>query len=237
MRIGIVGGTGKQGTGLALRWARAGHSVAIGSRDAARARAHVAGLTTDEAARGAGAGLAEALGRLEGGDNAWAAAQGEVVVLTVPYEAHAETVRAIAAQVAHKVVIDVTVPLKPPKVSRVQLPAGQAAALESQALLGPTASVVAALHHVSATHLADLARPLECDVLVAADDARAKATALALMADLGTRGLDAGALVNAIALESLTPVIIHMNRTYKSDGAGLIFTNLPGAPARPMHAS
>src|SRR5215472_4247485 len=109
MRIAIVGGTGKQGTGLALRWARAGHAVAIGSRDAARARAHVASL-----ANGAAGGL-------EGGDNAWAAAQAEVVVLTVPYEAHAETVQAIRAHVTNKVVVDVTVPLKPPKVSRVHL--------------------------------------------------------------------------------------------------------------------
>jgi NADPH-dependent F420 reductase len=234
MRIGIVGGTGKQGTGLALRWARAGHSIAIGSRDASRARAHVAGLLAkeDKGQGAGGAGHSIASGALEGGDNVWAAAEGEVVVLTVPYEAHAETLRAIAPPAAHKVVIDVTVPLKPPKVGRVHLPAGQAAALESQALLGAGTPVVAALHHVSSTHLADLEHPLDCDVLVAADDARAKATAVALMGDLGTRALDAGALVNAIALEALTPVIIHLNRTYKSDGAGVVFTNLPGAPAR-----
>jgi NADPH-dependent F420 reductase len=232
MHIGIIGGTGKQGTGLALRWARAGHSVAVGSRDAARARAHVEGLPKDGLGK-PGATTAT----IQGGDNAWAAAQGDVVVLTVPYEAHAETVRAIAGAIATagsgKIVIDVTVPLQPPKVSRVHLPAGQAAALESQALLGPGVPVVAALHHVSWTHLTDLSHPIDCDVLVAADDARAKKIALELMSDLGARGLDAGALVNAIALESLTPVLIHMNRTYKSDGAGLVFTNLPGAPAPP----
>jgi NADPH-dependent F420 reductase len=221
MRIAIVGGTGKQGTGLALRWSRAGHTVAIGSRDAARARAHVAGLAKDGPT-----------GALEGGDNAWAAAQGEVVVLTVPYEAHAETLRSIQAQVARKVVVDVTVPLKPPKVSRVHLPAGQAAALESQALLGAETPVVAALHHVSATHLADVAHAIDCDVLVAANDARAKATAIELMRDLGVRALDAGPLVNAIALEALTPVLIHLNKTYKSDGAGIVLTNLPNAPTR-----
>jgi NADPH-dependent F420 reductase len=218
MRIGIVGGTGKQGTGLALRWARAGHAIAIGSRDAARARAHVAALAKDGA------------GGLEGGDNAWAAAQADVVVLTVPYEAHSETLRAIAGHVARKVVVDVTVPLKPPKVSRVNIPPGQAAALESQSLLGAETAVVAALHHVSAIHLADVSHPIDCDILVAADDARAKATAIGLMRDLGVRALDAGPLVNAIALEALTPVLIHLNRTYKSDGAGVVFTNLPGAP-------
>jgi NADPH-dependent F420 reductase len=219
MRIGIVGGTGKQGTGLAVRWTRAGHSIALGSRAPEKARAHAAEL--------AGQGHA-----VEGGDNAWAAREGEIVVLTVPYEAHAETLKSIAAIVAGKVVIDVTVPLKPPKVNRVQLPAGQAAALEAQALLGAGTPVVAMLHHVSATHLADPSHVIQCDVLVVADDARAKATALGLVRDLGMRGLDAGPLVNAIALESLTPVLIHLNRTYKSQGAGIVFTDLPGAEQR-----
>lgn len=219
MRLGIVGGTGKLGSGLAQRWARAGHTIAIGSRDPAKARAHAGDL----AARG----LA-----VTGGDNAWAAQEGEVVVLTVPYEAHGETLRAIAQAVAGKVLVDVTVPLKPPKVSRVQLPAGQSAALEAQAILGPPTPVVATLHHVSASHLADPSHPIQCDVLVAADDAAAKATVLALIGDLGLRALDAGPLVNAIALESLTPVLIHMNRVYKSQGAGIVFTDLPGADQR-----
>ena len=107
-------------------------------------------------------------------------------MLTVPYEAHGETLRAIAEAVAGKVLVDVTVPLKPPKVSRVQLPAGLAAALEAQALVGPSTPVVATLHHVSATHVADPAHAIECDVLVAADDARAKATVIGLVRDLGT---------------------------------------------------
>jgi hypothetical protein len=219
MRIGIVGGTGKQGSGLAVRWARAGHTIALGSRDPAKARARAAEL--------AGEGHA-----IEGGDNAWAAREGEVVVLTVPYEAHAETLRGIVEAVAGKVVVDVTVPLKPPKVSRVQLPPGLAAALEAQALLGSSTPVVATLHHVSATHLADPLHVIECDVLVVADDAAAKATVMGLVGDLGLRALDAGPLVNAIALESLTPVLIHLNRVYKSQGAGIVFTDLSGADQR-----
>ena len=214
MRLAIVGGTGKLGSGLAQRWARAGHTIALGSRDAAKARAHAEELS----ARGLS---------VLGGDNAWAAGEGEVVVLTVPYEAHGDTLRAIAVAIAGKVLIDVTVPLKPPKVSRVQLPAGQAAALEAQALLGTSTPVVATLHHVSATHVADLTHAIECDALVAGDDARAKGVAIGLVRDLGMRGLDAGPLVNAIALESLTPVLIHLNRTYKSSGAGVVFTHLP----------
>jgi len=219
MRIGIVGGTGKQGSGLAVRWARAGHTIVLGSRDPAKARARAAEL--------AGEGHA-----VEGGDNAQAAREGEVIVLTVPYEAHAETLRGIVEAAAGKVVVDVTVPLKPPKVSRVQLPAGQAAALEAQALLGPSTPVVATLHHVSATHLADPSHVIECDVLVAADDAHAKATVMGLVRDLGLRALDAGPLVNAVALESLTPVLIHLNRIYKSQGAGIVFTDLSGADQR-----
>jgi 8-hydroxy-5-deazaflavin:NADPH oxidoreductase len=216
MRLGIVGGTGKLGSGLAMRWARAGHSIAIGSRDGAKARAHAAEL-------------AKLGSPVTGGDNAWAAREGEVIVLAVPYEAHAETLRGVLEGVAGKVLIDVTVPLKPPKVTRVQLPAGQAAALETQALVGPSTPVAAALHHVSATHLANLSHAIDCDVLVAADDAHAKAVTIALAHDLGARGLDAGPLVNAIALESLTPVLIHLNKTYKSLGAGIVFTDLAGA--------
>lgn len=114
---------------------------------------------------------------------------------------------------AGKVLVDTTVPLAPPTVSRVRLPAGQAAALETQA----------ALHHVSATHLAGSARAIECDVLAAAKDAKAKSLTIGLLSDLGLRGLDAGPLVNAIALESLTSVLIHLNRTYKSQETGVLF--------------
>jgi 8-hydroxy-5-deazaflavin:NADPH oxidoreductase len=215
MRIGIVGGTGKQGQGLALRWVRAGHRIALGSRDENKARAQAERLAK------------QGYPGFEGGDNTWAAGVADVVVLTVPYEAHAETLHAVKDAAAGKVFVDVTVPLKPPKVSRVHLPSGQAAALEAQAILGESTPVVAALHHVSAAHLADPVQPIQCDVLVAADDARAKATMLELVRDLGLRGLDAGPLVNAIALESLTPVLIHLNRTYKSDGAGILVANLP----------
>jgi 8-hydroxy-5-deazaflavin:NADPH oxidoreductase len=216
MRIGIVGGTGKLGSGLAIRFARAGHQVLIGSRREDKARAHAADL----AAKGHGA--------LEGGANEWAAAGAEIVVLTVPYAAHGDTTRAIAGAASGKVVVDATVPLTPPKVSVVHVPPGRAAALEAQAILGPETPVAAAFHHVSAAHLADPGHALACDVLVAADDERAKTGAMALVRELGVRALDAGSLANAVALESLTPVLIHLNRTYKSKGAGVVFTDLPG---------
>lgn len=215
MRIGIVGGTGDHGSGLALRWAKSGHTVTIGSRDTDKARARAAELSV------------QAGTTIEGGDNAWSAQGADVVVLTVPYAAHAETLRAIKEATAGKVLIDVTVPLRPPKVSRVQLPPGQAAALEAQEILGPATPVASTLQHVSARHLMDFGHPINCDVLVAADDPKAKDLAMGLVRDLGLRALDAGPLANAIALESLTPVLIHLNKTYKSQAAGVAFTNLP----------
>ncbi|HEY7954169.1 MAG: NADPH-dependent F420 reductase [Polyangia bacterium] len=215
MRIAIIGGTGKEGRGLAIRWGRAGHTIVIGSRDAERARSCAAEL----AAAGHGA--------FEGDENLAAATSAELAVLTVPYAAHESTLGAIKPAMAGKVLIDVTVPLRPPKVSRVQLPPGRAAALEAQALLGPETKVAAALHHVSHAHLADPAATVRCDVLIATDDAHARQITLGLVRDLGLRGLDAGPLDNAIALESLTPVLIHLNKTYHSPGAGLVFTELP----------
>jgi 8-hydroxy-5-deazaflavin:NADPH oxidoreductase len=209
MKIAIVGGTGKEGGGLARRWKRAGHTVVIGSRDADKARNKAAEIG------------AEGMGNLE------AAQAAEVVVVTVPYSAHEETLRAILPALAGKVLIDITVPLRPPKVNRVQLPPGRAAALEAQALVGAQTPVAAALHHVSHTWLADENAEAHCDVLVAADDERARTTTLALVRDLGLRALDAGPLDNAVALESLTPVLIHLNKTYKSAGAGIVFTGLP----------
>jgi 8-hydroxy-5-deazaflavin:NADPH oxidoreductase len=214
MRIALIGGTGKEGRGLAVRWAAAGHDVVLGSRDGARAAA----VATE---------LAQLAGRsLSGADNAAALDRADVVLLSVPYAAHAETLRAIAPQLGERILIDITVPLKPPQVAKVQLPAGLSAALEAQAILGASAKVVAALHHVSSTQLIDPKKQIDCDVLVCGDDAAAKSTVLALIADLGLRGLDAGVLANSIALESLTPVLLALNKRYKSVGAGIRFTNL-----------
>jgi NADPH-dependent F420 reductase len=216
MRIGVIGGTGREGRGLALRWARAGHQVTIGSRDAARASERAAELAPSAAP-----------GSIAGGDNAFAARESEVVVLTVPYAAHAETLTGLKDALAGRVLVDITVPLRPPKVTVVSLPAGRSAALEAQAIVGPGTPVAAALHHVSSAHLGDPEHAIDCDVLVCADDERAKAAAIDLVKDLGLRGLDAGPLVNAIAAESLTPLLLHLNKRYKSTGVGVRFTNLP----------
>jgi NADPH-dependent F420 reductase len=213
MRIGMIGGTGSAGRGLAVRWARAGHEVVIGSRDGARGRA-----TALE--------LSQAEWTVAGGSTVDACRDSDVAVLCVPYAAHAETLELLKHTLAGKVLVDITVPLKPPAIRRVRLPPGGSAALEAQQLLGAATKVVAALHHVSAVHLSDPRRSIDCDVLVCSDDADARTRVIGLIGDLGLRGLDAGPLDNSIALESLTPVLLHLNRTYGSSGAGVRFTGI-----------
>ena len=213
MKIAVVGGTGKEGSGMALRWAKAGHDVLLGSRDAQRARDKAAEL-------GQLSG-----GKVAGGENPWAVALADVCVLSVPYAAHRETLEGLKTALSGKVVLDVTVPLKPPQVRKVHLPVGQAAALEAQALLGPEVKVVAGVHHVSSVHLLDLGHAVDCDVLACSDDAKALELCLALIRDLGVRAFDAGPLANAIALESLTPVLLHLNKHYKTS-AGIRITGV-----------
>jgi 8-hydroxy-5-deazaflavin:NADPH oxidoreductase len=147
-------------------------------------------------------------------------------VLTVPYAAHAATLESVRAPLAGKLLVDITVPLQPPKVTQVHLPQGTSAALEAQALLDPTTRVVATLHHVSSAHLGDPAHAIDCDVLVCGDDEAARKIVIDLLGDLGLRGLDAGLLRNAVALEALTPVLLHLNRRYKTN-TGLRITGLP----------
>jgi hypothetical protein len=214
MRIGLVGGTGREGKGLALRWAKAGHRVSIGSRDAQKARDRAAELT------------ALGFGAIEGGSNEAILADAEVALLSVPYGAHASTLRSVRDALQGRILIDITVPLAPPAFAEVHLPPGQSAAMEAQELLGPGVSVAATMHHVSSAHLGDPTRVIDADVCVAADDPKARETVMRLVSDLGLNALDAGPLRNAIALESLTPLLLHLTKRYGSSGAGVRFTNL-----------
>lgn len=202
---------------MAVRWAQAGHDVFIGSRDAERAA---------ERARELLSSLAAPKGRLSGGDNVWAVRESELVVLAVPYPAHASTLQSLKDEIGTRVLIDITVPLQPPHITSVHLPPAQAAALEAQAILGSGARVVAALHHVSAAHLRDLEHAIDCDVLACSDDRAALEQALALIRDLGVRAFDVGPLRNAIALEALTPLLLYLNRTHKGTSVGLRITGL-----------
>lgn len=216
MKLSLVGGTGKEGAGLSVRWARAGHDVTLGSRDLERARTRCAELS-------ASFGVT-----LRAADNESACRDAEIVVLCVPYGAHGATLAQLAPALQGKLVLDITVPLVPPKVREVHLPAGTSAAQEAAAVLGNGVRLVAALHHVSSLHLADPSHPIDCDVLLCGDDLVAKESVANLIGELGLRGLDAGPLCNAVALESLTPVLLYMNRRYNSPGAGIRITGIAG---------
>jgi hypothetical protein len=214
--IAVIGGTGAEGRGLALRWAAAGHRVIIGSRDANRA---------GEAAKM----LSESVpGASIQGDESLAAAQAaDIAVLAVPFAAQLDTARRIAPALDGKILIDVTVPLVPPKVSVVQLPAGGSCVAALQRELGPGVKVVSAFQNVSAHKLSDLAYVIECDVLVCSDSKDARQAVIALAGDAGLRGIDAGSLANSAAAEAMTSVLIWINRTYKIPDAGLKITGLP----------
>ena len=215
MKIGIVGGTGREGRGLGVRWAKAGHDVFIGSRQAEKGAAKAAEFSEEFGVS------------LRGGDNVAACNHAELIVVTVPYSAHRATFESIKDAVGDKIIVDITVPVQPPKVRSVNLPDGQSAALEARALLNEGTRLVAALHHISSEHLSNPEHTFDCDVLVCGDDKEARAAVIALISNLGLRGIDAGVLKNAIALESLTPVLLHINRRYESVGSGIRITGIP----------
>lgn len=215
--LAILGGTGKEGAGLAMRWARSGYQVVIGSREESKAKTRAAEMNAE-------------LGGdyLQGMANSAAAAIADIVILSVPYSAHKPTLQSVREDCRGKILVDLTVPLRPPEIMAVNLPAGGAAALEAQAILGHGVTVVAAFQNVSAVKLRQLDRNVDCDVLVCADSEAAKAEASALVAAAGMRAIDAGPLKNAVAAESLTPILLHINRVYKVKGVGIRITGLDG---------
>lgn len=217
--IAIIGGTGAEGGGLAKRWAAAGYPVLIGSRDAERAHAKAETLNAELAAL-------ENSHPAQGMDNDRAAQEGTIVVLTVPYNAHAATLTSLKAYVEGKIVVDCTVPLKPPHVMRVQLPDAGSAAMEAQQLLGEGVRVVSAFQNVSAERLSDLAADVNCDVLVTGNDPAARETVVQLAKAAGMVGYQAGRLENAAAAEAMTSILIFMNKHYKAHGAGIQITNV-----------
>lgn len=217
--IAVIGGTGQLGKGIARRLAKAGHSVSIGSRSAEKAKAVAEEMAPHAGALGYGANTDVAQGK-------------DVVVVTVPYESQETTLKQIAAHVGSAIVVDTTVPLVPPKVMRVQLPAAGSAAAEARQHLGPDVRLVTAFHNVSAHHL-DSDHVIDCDVLVFSDDVEARNTVIGLIGEMGMRGLSGGVLTNSVCAEALTSILIYMNKTYAADGAGIRFTNLTTAPPIP----
>jgi NADPH-dependent F420 reductase len=213
MKIAVLGGTGKEGSGLALRWAKSGHDVTIGSRDAAKAQRVAEELNQ-----------AYAPVQVKGADNVSAAQDAEVVIITVPYAAHLETLKAVQEVLRGKVVVDVTVPVNSADFTRVSLPPGGSAAKEAQALLGNDVQIITAFQNISATHLKKLDSEIDCDVLVCGDSDTAKQVGLQLVKDAGMKGWDAGPLDNAVVVEGLTPILLGLNRRYKIKGAGIRIT-------------
>ena len=211
--IGVIGGTGALGKAIAKRLAKAGHTVTIGSRSAESASV-----------------AAQEIGAAGGATNEDAATARDFVIVTVPYSAHAGTLAQIKDHVGSAIVVDTTVPLVPPKVMRVQLPAAGSAALEAQAHLGEGVRLVSAFHSVAA-HKLITDEKVDCDVLVFSDDVEARNGVVALVADMDMRGLSGGGLPNSAAAEALTSILIYMNKTYGADGAGIRFTGLTKAPA------
>lgn len=207
--IAILGGTGDLGTGLAIRWARAGHKIVIGSRTLEKAQAAVAAL--QEISPDTPADAME---------NADAAAAGSIVVLTVPAEHQLSTLEHVRAGLTGKILVDVTVPLVPPKVGTVQLPPEGSAGKRAQEFLGDDVMVVSAFQNVAA-HLLQQDVQIECDVLVAGNKKEARQRIIDLIGQAGMTGWHAGPIANAAAAEALTSILIQINRQGVISHAGI----------------
>jgi NADPH-dependent F420 reductase len=221
--IAVLGGTGKEGSGLALRWAKAGHPVILGSRSVDKAQA----MATE---------LNQILGvpKVEGTTNRAAAEKADIVVLTVPYDVQQPTALEIRDLLVGKILVDVTVPLRPPKVNVVNLPPDGSAVLALQRVLGPEVRVVSAFQNVSAAHLRDLDHRVDCDVLVCTDDDAAGDVVVGLAEAAGTRGWRCGPLANSAVSEGLTSVLIAINQRYKIPGSGIRITGMPKVTPKPQ---
>jgi NADPH-dependent F420 reductase len=216
--LAILGGTGDLGTGLARRWAQAGYQVIIGSRTAEKAEAAAADLRAVMAERGVAEITVQAM------ENLAAATAADIITLTVPFGHQASTLELVKPALQGKILIDVTVPLVPPKVARVQMPVEGSAGQIAQEILGEDVSVVSAFQNVAAHHLQE-GKGISCDVLVCGNKKVARAEVITLVEAAGMRGFHAGMINNAAAAEALTSVLIVINKQYGCH-AGIKITGL-----------
>jgi 8-hydroxy-5-deazaflavin:NADPH oxidoreductase len=215
LTVAVLGGTGKEGKGLAYRWARAGYRVLIGSRTPEKAIA-----AAEEITGMLGEGISvKGLGNLE------AAREANIAVLTVPYAAHRDTLEALKEELKGKILVDVTVPLVPPKVATVQMPAAGSAAQEAKQIVGDDVQVCAAFQNIGYDHLLDNS-DVECDVLVTGTNKDARAEVIRLVDAAGLRGWDAGPLENSVVVEGMTSILIGINKKYGSTHAGIKITGV-----------
>lgn len=210
MTIAVLGGTGKEGKGLAYRWAKSGYRVLIGSRTSEKAQAAAAELTD----------LLGGKGSIEGTTNLTAAQRADIVALAIPYPAHRETLEKVKDALNGKILIDVTVPLIPPNVTKVQMPPAGSAAQEAHQILGEGVEVTSAFQNISYEHLLQDG-PVECDVLVTGTSKQARSETLKLVAAAGLTGWDAGPIENSVVVEGMTSVLIGINKRYGSTSAGI----------------
>jgi len=211
--IGIIGGTGKEGKGLGYRWSRAGYEVLIGSRQLEKAML-----------------AAQVVSKLSGREvrgvlNEEAAMKSQVAVITVPYAAHQTILTGLKEYLQGKIVIDVTVPLVPPKVTKVQMPPAGSAAREAVQILGDNVQVVSAFQNISYERLL-YQEDIDCDVLVCGTGREARSTILEIIKDAGLTGWDAGPIDNSVVIEGLTSILIGINKQYGSETAGIKITGV-----------
>lgn len=216
-RIAVLGGTGKEGKGLAYRWAKAGLEVVIGSR-------------LLEKAETAAIELNEKIGELgipvKGMENPAATKWCDLAVLTVPYAAHLTMLESVKKELAGKILIDVTVPLVPPKVSKVQMPAAGSATQEAQNFLGETVKVVSAFQNISYERLLN-DEEVDCDVIVCGTGKDARTIVIGLVQKAGMNGWDGGVIENSVVAEGLTSILIGLNKQFEGRAAGIKITGIP----------
>ena len=215
--IGIIGGTGKEGKGLAFRWVQAGHRVIIGSRVYEKAQQAVDDLA---------ALLGEEAELLTGMENREAVSACEIAVVTVPYAAHRATLEDLKDVLDGKIVVNVVVPIVPPKVTKVQMPEAGSVAQEAQEILGDNCNVVDAFQNISHERLMGHG-DVDCDVLVCGKGKAARDVVLGLVADTGLKGWDAGQIENAVVVEGLTSILIGLNIQHKVHASGIRITGIP----------
>lgn len=218
LTIAILGGTGKEGKGLVYRWAKAGYHIIIGSRTPEKA------ITTASEINE----MLDMESSVTGASNLQAAQQADIVVLTVPYAAHKETLELIKPALNGKMLIDVTVPLVPPKITTVQMPPAGSAALEARQILGNNVQITTAFQNISYDLLFSDAY-IESEVLVTGTSKEARHETLRLVEAAGLIGWDAGPLENSVVVEGLTSILIGINKTYGVTHAGIRITGVSHA--------